>query len=139
MDRKINIAVIDSFELFRTGFSMLIENAGYSVHSSFKNGQQFIKQLDMNNLPDFVFIEIEKPESLNLQTILLLKKTYPSIYILALAIDYVKETITQLTSCGANGFIQKDAEPGEIKSAINTVLKKGSYFPKIDKGRSRLS
>jgi two-component system, NarL family, invasion response regulator UvrY len=59
-------------------------------------------------------------------TIKWLSKNHPEIKILLLT-HYDAESIIHLIKGGVRGFLKKDVPPGELKTALQSVMEKGSY------------
>lgn len=126
---KIKIAIVDDNTAFRKGLTSLLQFVGYDVAWEYKNGKDLISNIDANDLPNFVFIDIEMPQMDGYETNLWLKENFPAINVLALIMNDNDFAISRMENNGAKGYIFKDAEPNEIKSAIHSVLKNGHYHP----------
>jgi DNA-binding NarL/FixJ family response regulator len=92
------------------------------------NGKEFIDGLDKKNLPDIVLLDIGMPEMDGYETATWITKHYPDIKILALSTMDMETAIIKMIKCGAKGYILKDADPEELKAALNDIMTKGFYY-----------
>ncbi|MDR0793602.1 MAG: response regulator transcription factor [Chitinophagaceae bacterium] len=129
MYNEIKIAIVDDHAMFRKSLRMLIQSFPHcKVMADAANGKEFTHQLDKNNLPDIVLLDIDMPEMNGYETAAWLMQHYPNIKILALSTMDAETAIIKMIKCGANGYILKDAEPEELKAAFNQVLTKGFFY-----------
>ncbi|MEO6358586.1 MAG: response regulator transcription factor [Ferruginibacter sp.] len=129
VDNKIKIAIVDNHDLFRKGMISLLQIFHLDVHWEYENGHDFISNIDKNHLPNFVLIDLKTLEMDNYETTVWLRKNYPSVNALILCMDINEFEIKRIIENGAKGYIFKDAEPAEIKSAIMSVIENGHYYP----------
>ena len=81
-----NVALVDDHTMFRKGLSSLINLfPGYKVSFDAANGQDFINQLDTQNLPEIVLLDIAMPEMDGFTTANWIRSNHPQIKILALS------------------------------------------------------
>jgi len=57
-----------------------------------------------------------------------IKKLYPGIKVIMLSMHNDHSMISKMMEIGANGYLLKSADPGEIKKAIMEVMSKGYYL-----------
>lgn len=123
------IVLVDDHVLLRNGLSGIISSfPGYSVLFEADNGKDFIRQLDPNNLPDLILLDVSMPEMNGYETANWLLKNYPDINILVLSMLSDEHCIIKMLQNGAKGYILKDIKPVELLNALDTVHEKGMYF-----------
>jgi DNA-binding NarL/FixJ family response regulator len=124
-----NVALVDDHTMFRKGLSSLINLfPGYKVSFDAANGQDFINQLDTQNLPEIVLLDIAMPEMDGFTTANWIRSNHPQIKILALSTMDAESSIIKMIKNGAKGYVLKDAEPAELKRAFDSVLSIGYYY-----------
>ena len=123
------IVLVDDHVLLRNGLTGLISNfPGYTILFEADNGKDFIRQLDPNNLPDLVLLDVSMPEMNGYETANWILNNYPEINILVLSMLSDERCIIKMLQYGAKGYILKDIKPKELLHALNTVFEKGMYF-----------
>ena len=123
------IVLVDDHVLLRNGLSVMISSfPEYAVLFEADNGKDFIRQLDPNNLPDLVLLDVSMPEMNGYETASWLLNNYPDINILVLSMFNEERCIIKMLQNGAKGYILKDIRPIELLQAIDTVCEKGMYF-----------
>lgn len=130
-----DIVLVDDHVLLRNGLAEHLKNQGYNVLFEADNGKQFLKKLEPDNLPEVVLMDINMPEMDGYETSLWLKKNHPSVKILALSMYDDENAIIRMLKNGARGYILKDSEPTELRTAIESILSKGFYHSELVTGR----
>lgn len=129
------VALADDHVLIRNGLASLINTFdGYKVLFQAANGQELIDTLNPKNLPDVILLDINMPKKDGYETAKWLKAKYPEIKILALSMYDNETAIIRMLKNGAKGYILKDAEPFELKAALEAVLHKGYYYSDLVTG-----
>ena len=131
----IKIALVDDHSLLRMGLASLMESQGNTVLFEADNGKEFVNKLDANNLPQIVLMDINMPEMDGFETTQWLKQHSPGVLVLALSMYDNETSIIRMLKCGAKGYILKDSEPAELKTAIDNLLSKGFYYSDLVSGK----
>lgn len=129
------IALADDHVLLRKGLASLVQNFGYAVILEADNGRELLDKITKGVLPDLVLMDINMPEMNGYDSTLWLKQNHPEIKVLALSMYDDETAIIRMLKNGAKGYILKDAEPGELHSAMESVLNKGFYYSEMVTGR----
>lgn len=130
-----SIVLVDDHTLLRNGLASLVESQGNTVLFEADDGKEFIEKLDANNLPHIVLMDINMPEMDGFETTLWLKQNHPQVHVLALSMYDNETSIIRMLKCGAKGYILKDSEPAELKTAIDDILNKGFYYSDLVSGK----
>ena len=126
------VALVDDHTMFRKGLAVLINLfPQYKVLLDVGNGQEFIDQLDPDNLPDILLLDINMPVMDGYATAAWVHANHPDIRILALSTMDSDTTIIKMIQQGARGYILKDADPKELQVAFEEILAKGYYYNEI--------
>lgn len=129
-----NLALVDDHVLLRSGLANLLRELEYNILFEANNGNDFIEKLKPGALPEVVLLDINMPQKDGYETALWLKKSHPEVKVLALSMYDDEYAIIKMLQNGARGYILKDAEPAELKRAINDLLTKGFYFSDLVTG-----
>lgn len=129
------IVLVDDHILLRNGLAALVKKIGHHVLFEANNGKEFISQLDVNNLPDIILLDINMPEMDGYETAQWLKKHHPAIKVLALSMYDNENAIIRMLRHGVRGYLLKDSEPSELKAAIHAVNIKGYYYTDLVSGK----
>lgn len=135
LPEQCKVALADDHALIRNGLAGLISTfEGYTVLFQAGNGQEFIEKLDPKSPPDIVLMDINMPKKDGYDTTLWLKQNYPDVKVLALSMYDNENSIIRMLKNGAKGYILKDAEPAELKSALDSLCKKGYHYSDLVTG-----
>jgi len=125
---KIRIIIADDHQLFRNGLKMLLEaSPEFEITGEASNGEEFLRIL-RNCTADIVLMDINMPEMDGIEATRKGLKLCPSLSIIALSMYGEEEYYYKMVDAGAKGFLLKDSDISEVKEAILTVRKGGSYF-----------
>ncbi len=125
---KIRIIIADDHQLFRNGLKILL-NAfqEFEVTGEASNGEEFLRILK-ETPADVVLMDINMPEMDGIEATKRGIRINPAIDVIALSMYGEEEYYYKMVDAGAKGFILKDSDISEVKEAIMTVRKGGSYF-----------
>ena len=125
---KIRIIIADDHQLFRNGLKILLNSfPEFEVSGEASNGEEFLKLLKTTPA-DIALMDINMPEMDGIEATRRGLKIYPGINIIALSMYGEEEYYYKMVDAGAKGFLLKDSDISEVKEAILTVIKGGSYF-----------
>jgi two-component system, NarL family, invasion response regulator UvrY len=132
----IKVAVADDHILLRNGLAQLINSFdGYKVLIEADNGKHLLDKLDKNNLPDLILLDINMPVKDGFETAQWFKVNHPDIKILALSMYDNEPSIIKMMRNGARGYLLKDTDPSEFKTALHAVMNKGFYYSELVTGK----
>jgi two-component system invasion response regulator UvrY len=133
---RFKVALVDDHVLLRNGLANLVQSfASYSVLFEAAHGRDLIEQLTQSTTPDIVLLDINMPEMDGYDTALWLKKNFPEIKVLALSMYDTESSIIRMLRNGARGYLLKDIDPPELKTALDSLVKKGFYYSEAITGK----
>jgi DNA-binding NarL/FixJ family response regulator len=126
--KKPGIIIVDDHKLFRSGLKYIIEESNlYQVLAEASNGAEFLDLLK-DIAPDLVILDINMPVMNGIEAAKKAIAMYPGLPILILSMHSESEYYTTLLETGVKGFVLKDADNEEFFTAIQKVLRGGTYF-----------
>jgi DNA-binding NarL/FixJ family response regulator len=131
---SITLALADDHVLLRNGLANLLKDLDYEIVFEADNGKQFIEKLKTHPAPEIALIDINMPLMDGYETTLYLKNNYPEIKVLALSMYDDENAIIRMLRNGAKGYILKDSDPSELKTALRDVSTKGFYHSDLVTG-----
>lgn len=125
---KIRIIITDDHQLFRNGLKILL-NAfpEFEVTGEASNGEEFLKLIRETGA-DIALMDINMPEMDGIEATKKALRLCPELDIIALSMYGEEEYYYKMVDAGAKGFVLKDSDISEVKEAILTVNKGGSFF-----------
>lgn len=125
---KIRIIIADDHQLFRNGLKILLDSfPDFEVTGEASNGEEFLK-LIKTTPAEIALMDINMPEMDGIEATRRVQKTNPAVNIIALSMYGEEEYYYKMVDAGAKGFVLKDSDIFEVREAILTVMKGGSYF-----------
>ncbi len=127
-DSPISIILADDHELFRDGFTHLInKQPGFTLIAEACNGEQLV-QLTQKFLPDIILTDIKMPVMDGIEATRAISKSFPQVGIIALSMFNDDDLLIDMMQAGAKGYLLKNAGKQEIINAINSVNKNSAYY-----------
>ena len=125
---KIRIIIADDHQLFRNGLKILLNGfPDFEVAGEASNGEEFLKAL-RNTDANIALMDINMPEMDGIEATRKGLKLCPDIDIIALSMYGEEEYYYKMVDAGAKGFLLKDSDISDVREAILTVSRGGSYF-----------
>jgi DNA-binding NarL/FixJ family response regulator len=129
------IALVDDHVLLRNGLASMVRNLGYDVTFEADNGDDFTEKLALHGNPEIVLMDINMPQKDGYAATAWLKEYHPDIKVLALSMLDDENAVIRMLKSGAKGYVLKDAEPSELRTAIDSLVRKGFYYSELVTGR----
>jgi len=124
----MEILLVDDHTLFRNGLKMLLDTIpGYNVTGEASNGKEFLELIAKYDY-DIIFLDIEMPEINGIEAAKRAIELKPELKIITLSMYGDEEYYDQMVDAGAKGFLLKNTNLQEVKTAIDTVMSGGNYF-----------
>lgn len=131
---SISIGIAEDQALFRKGIVGLLNSFdNIQVIVEAENGQELLdkyndlKAGDMP-LPDITILDLSMPVLDGIKTTEILKKRAIETQIIIISSHDDEDIIVHLYEKGANAFLDKNAEPEEVETAIRSVKEKDFYL-----------
>ncbi len=136
VSRNIQVAIADDHSLLRNALANLINTfEGYTVVMQADNGKDLCEKITKNVLPDIVLLDINMPQMDGFETTQWLHKKYPQIKVLTLSMLSDERSIIKIFRLGAKGYLLKNADPKELKDALDSVINKNVYLSEYVSGK----
>jgi DNA-binding NarL/FixJ family response regulator len=129
------IALADDHVVMRNGLASLLKDFGYIILYEADNGKDFIEKTKKDQLPDVALLDINMPKMDGYQTAAWLKENFPEVKVLALSMYDDDAAIIRMLKNGAKGYVLKDSNIADVKTAIDSVLSKGYYYSELVTGK----
>lgn len=128
-DRKVlDVLIVDDHSLFRNGLKILLSTSGqFNIIGEAENGSEFLELLDHVH-PDIVLMDIDMPIMDGIQATREALKRYPALKVITLSMFGEEEYYYKMIEAGVKGFLLKNSDINEVKSALITVFEGGKYF-----------
>jgi len=125
---KTKIIIVDDHKLFRNGLKFILsEMEGIEIVAEASNGIEFLELLDYIH-PEIVLMDISMPEMGGIDATEKGLQKFPDLKILVLSMFGDDAYYNTMIDLGVKGFILKDADNNELKTAINELKNGNNYF-----------
>ncbi|HLP72520.1 MAG TPA: response regulator transcription factor [Bacteroidales bacterium] len=125
---KIKIIIVDDHQLFRNGLKILLDAfPEFEVIAGASSGNDLL-EIIKNTRADVALMDINMPEMDGIEATRKALKIDPDLNVIALSMYSEEEYYYKMVDTGAKGFILKDSDISEVREAILTVVKGGTYF-----------
>lgn len=122
------IMLVDDHTLFRNGLRILLNNLNeYEISGEAANGKEFLDLLE-KGLPDLVLLDIDMPVMNGIDAARKALGKHPDLKIITLSMYGEEDYYYKMVDAGVKGFLLKNSDINEVKTALQTVLEGGSYF-----------
>jgi len=107
---------------------LLLANAGnFNVLAEASNGKEFLELLNSAK-PDVVLMDIDMPEMDGIEATNRALEMDPKMKIICLSMYGEEEYYYKMIEAGVSGFLLKNSDINEVKTAITAVYNGGKYF-----------
>jgi len=125
---KRKVIIVDDHTLFRNGLRILLNTLeDYQVVAEAANGKQFIDLLE-TGMPDLVLLDINMPVMDGIEAATIAQKMYPDLKIITLSMYGEEDYYYKMVNAGVKGFVLKNSDIKEVKTALDVVYDGGSFF-----------
>lgn len=122
------IVIVDDHTLFRNGLKILLNNLkDYRVVAEAANGKEFLDLLETTEA-DLVLLDIEMPVMDGIEAAAIAHEKYPDLKIITLSMYGEEDYYYKMVNAGVKGFVLKNSDIKEVKTALEIVFDGGSYF-----------
>lgn len=128
MKKPIRILIADDHHVVRSGLRMLLDRTeGFIVVAEAANGEEAVR-LTKDMKPDVAILDISMPVMNGVEAARIIKRDYPSVRILILTIHESEDYVRLAISAGADGYVLKNMDREELRSAVQTVYEGRRFF-----------
>jgi two-component system, NarL family, invasion response regulator UvrY len=121
------IILVDDHALLRDALASLINTFDEcQVINVACTGKQLIQAIQDGNVPNIVVLDLNMPEMDGYETAKWLHTNHPDIGVLILTMYDSEIALIRLLQLGVKGFLKKDVNPDELKTALLSVAN-GEY------------
>lgn len=125
---KRKVIIVDDHTLFRNGLRILLNNMdNYRVAGEASNGKQFLSLLE-KEVPDLVLMDISMPVMDGIEASAKAHELYPDLKIITLSMYGEEDYYYKMVDAGVKGFVLKNSDIKEVKTALDVVYDGGSFF-----------
>ena len=125
---KKKIILVDDHKLFRNGIKFILSDIpGIDIVGEASNGIEFLELLKYIT-PDLVLMDISMPEMNGVDASKKALERMPNLSILVLTMFSDEQYYNTFIEIGVRGFILKECDNNELKTAVQTIIDGGTYF-----------
>lgn len=126
---KIKVALVEDQRLFRDGlYALLNASPEFEMVGVADNGLQFLSMLEKGKVPDVALIDMNMPQLNGFELVEILNKRYPLIRSIILTVHNQERFIAKMVEAGVAGYLVKNCDFEEVKTAITSAHNTGFYF-----------
>ena len=135
-EKKYKVAIADDHTLLRNALANLINTYDeYTIIFEANNGQELRDHIRLHKVPDIVLLDVNMPGMDGFETTQWISKNYPFIKILALSMLSDEKSIIKMFRLGAKGYLMKNTDPEELKTALDSLMNKNVYLSEYVSGK----
>ena len=128
INKKYRVIIADDHSLFRQGLKLiLMELNDIEVIADVPNGKELVEIAGILE-PDLVIMDINMPFLNGIEASKILSRDHPEIKILVVSMYGDEQYYNSVIENGVKGFILKDADNSELKTAVRDILNGKTYF-----------
>lgn len=127
MMKAIRVLLVDDHPLMRAGVRAQLVDAGVEFIGEASNGHEAIEQVEQAR-PHVVLMDIAMPGLNGIEATERIVKQFPRTSVIILSTYGGEQYVGRALKAGAKGYIQKDAEPAELRQALAAVTAGKTYL-----------
>lgn len=127
---KSSIILLDDHPLILRSVQAIIEMDGsFDVIAVCSSFEELFEELKTNK-PDIIVLDISLPDVDGFEIFTNLRQQYPTIKTVLYTMHRIKRYMDYFRNNGANGYVLKSGELGELVDALKIITSGENYFPK---------
>ena len=124
----IRVVLADDHPVVRGGLRALLESLpAYEVVAEAVDGEEAVREVQLTR-PDVVLMDVQMPGVDGLEATRRIRAATPDVAVLVLTMFDDDDTVFAAMKAGAQGYLLKGAEQGEIDRAIRAVVAGEAIF-----------
>ncbi|MBI4697229.1 MAG: response regulator transcription factor [Gammaproteobacteria bacterium] len=124
----IRVLVVDDHAVVRAGLRQFFNDVGdIEIADEAASADAAVRMLRQSEY-DVVLLDISMPDKSGVEALKQMKRDHPSVPVLMLSMHPESRYAVQLLRHGASGYLQKEAMPTELVSAIRTIHRGRRYI-----------
>lgn len=124
----ITIDITDDHKMVINGLKDMIHTLdGMQVGTCYERGSALLQGLQKKQ-PDVLLLDIQLPDARGDELARLITRSYPIVRIIALTGYHTAEYATLMLNAGASGYLLKNTDEHQLRSAIVAVHQGGTYI-----------
>lgn len=136
VNTKIRVAMADDHKLLRKALANLINSFdNFSIVLEADDGEELIKSISSQTLPDIVLLDVGMPKMNGYETAEWMRKHYPQVKVVALSMYNNENAVIRMLKLGVKGYIMKNIDPADLKTALDTIVSKGFFYSEYVTGK----
>nr|WKN36632.1 response regulator transcription factor [Tunicatimonas sp. TK19036] len=125
---NINVVLADDHQLFRDGMKAMLQASGFvTIVGEASHGAVLLTVL-ASQTPDILLLDIAMPQDSGIDLLPIIKKRFPTVKCIMLTMHDDVQYVMRSLRHGADGYLLKDADEQELKTAIQEVYEGKKYF-----------
>ncbi|MEM8965202.1 MAG: response regulator transcription factor [Bacteroidota bacterium] len=131
--KQINVVLADDHQLFRDGLKAMLQASGFiNIVGEASHGSVLLTVL-ASQTPDIVLLDISMPQkegsaASGIDLLPTIKERFPNVKCIMLTMHEDAQYILRSLKQGADGYLLKDTDEAELKTAIQEVYEGKKYF-----------
>jgi two-component system response regulator NreC len=128
MKRPYRIILTEDHTILRQGLRVLLSSdPDFKIVGEAEDGRESVR-LAETLLPDLILMDLSMPKMTGMDAIIEIKKRSTDTKIVVLTVHRGEEYVLSALKAGADGYVLKDANHGELTTAIRKVLEGKRYL-----------
>jgi DNA-binding NarL/FixJ family response regulator len=120
--------IADDHPVVRQGLTCCFSaNPQVQVVAEAADGQEVLRKVQ-ELMPDVVLMDVDMPKLDGLAATQVLRREHPKVKVIMLSTQRHPEYVLRILKSGASGFVDKDASPEELVTAIKEVEAGHTFF-----------
>ncbi len=125
---KAKVLIADDHALYRAGLKNLLEDAGeFEVVAEASNGEEALQMVREKDF-DLALIDLAMPKQGGVDVLKRMKSLKPEMGVLILSMYPEEQYAVNLLRSGASGYLNKEAAPEMVVTALRTIRKGRKYI-----------
>ena len=124
----IRVAICDDHQIVRAGFTQIFSTSGddFTVVAEGATGREAL-DIARREICDVLLLDIAMPDQSGIDILRTIRQGQPNLPVLILSGYPAQQYALNLFKMGANGYLNKECEADELKTAVRTVFQGRRY------------